>query len=126
MFVVTGTFGVISRKRRNLILHELDCLVGDKPLPIEVQAVNRPLAMHGRGFDLRPIRVGVTPKGRPPRLIQRFQRTVPFLQPRAECFLTKRAVAFAAVFVGVVPDQQCRVPGYRWASWRLIPAVFSR
>jgi hypothetical protein len=73
MFVVTGTVGVTSRSGLDLVVHEIGRLVSDEPLPVEVEAMDRPFAMRCRRLDLRPIGIRVAPKGSPPSLVQSFK-----------------------------------------------------
>ena len=92
-----------------LPLHEVDRLIGDKALPVELQAVHRGFAVRRGAFDIAEIRIIVAPELGVPRLVQRINCAVFFLKPIAEGLLTQLAVALAAVLVGQMPHDHARM-----------------
>ncbi len=89
----------VRLQRRDLVRHEVHRLVGDEPVPVEVEAVDRTVTR----INLIPRLERLAPERRPPRPVEGVERGVARLQPRAECPEAEVAVARAAVLVRDVP-----------------------
>ena len=84
-------------------------LVADEAFPVQCKPLHGVFSLRGGAFDLRPFGVIVAPEPGVPRLVDRFQRAVPCLEPAAERGLTQFTVAVTAHFVGDMPEQNSRV-----------------
>ena len=62
-----------------------------------------------RTFNLIKAVVDVAPECSTPTLVEIFDRAVFLFQPLSELRLTQRAMAFAAKFIGNMPQHNCRM-----------------
>ena len=92
-----------------LKFQEINVPVADEAFPVQCKPLHRVFPLWGGTFDLIPVGVIVAPEPGVPRLVDRFQRAVPRLEPAAERSLTQLTVAVAAHFVGDMPKQNSRV-----------------
>ena len=108
---IGGKFGIGGNFFDGIPLkfQKIDMSVADKALPVKRKRLYGVFALWGRAFDLFPIGVVMAPEAGVPCLVQRRQRSVPYLQPAAELRLTQCAVAVPAHLVGDVPKDDRRI-----------------
>ena len=93
----------------SLKFQKINVPVTDKALPVQCKALHGVFPLRGGAFDLCPVGIIVAPEPGVPRLVDRFQRSIPCLEPAAERSLTQLTVTIAAHFVGDMPEQDSRV-----------------
>ena len=96
-------------QRRNFVAAEIRHLSGIEAMPVKVQTMNGDFPLRSRGFDLRPVAIGVAPEGAPPGVIKIIQRFIARFQPVAETLLAQATVALAAILIGDMPAQHRRM-----------------
>ena len=101
--------GIRRLQRGDFMAAEIGHLGGIKAMPVQIQAVDRHLALRRRRFNLRPVAVGMAPESAPPGLVEILQGLVPRLQPVAKASLAALAMTFAAIFIGNMPAQHRRM-----------------
>ena len=101
--------GIYCFEWRHFMTAEVAHLRGVKASPVQIQAVDGDLTLRRGRFNLRPVRIGMTPEGAPPRMVECLQRLITRFQPVAEFLLTQAAVALATIFVRDMPAQHSGV-----------------
>ena len=113
--IIPHQIGSAGNIRRNALqgldfpIIEIAELLGGKPLPGQIQPMAALFPDGGGAFNLIKGRIAMAPEGIPPGVIEGINIAVAFLQPRPEFFLTKRAMAFAAIFIGNMPHAKGRM-----------------
>ena len=101
--------GIRRLQRGYFMAAEIGHLSGVKAMPVQIQTVDRHLALRRRRFNLRPVAIGMAPESAPPGLVEVLQGLIPRLQPAAKAGLAALAMTFAAIFIGNMPAQHSRV-----------------